>query len=106
MPTYDQARQYGKTYVAAMNTGAEPYTALFAPGAQVTVAGEPTDPDGVRAVTPAGRSGFRGAKLDPPRVVLTVRHRPRRRARARPTAPDHLGRRGAHRVPGGVTSRR
>ena len=73
IPTHDQARQFGKTYVAAMNTGAEPFAALFAPGAVVRVGGEPTDPDGVRAATPAGRSGFRGTRLDPPEVVLTVR---------------------------------
>ena len=27
----------------------------------------------MRDATPAGRSGFRGARLDPPQVVLTVR---------------------------------
>ena len=71
--TYDQARQFGKTYVAALNTGSEPFAALFATDAVVRLGGEPSDPDGVRAVTPAGRSGFRGAALDPPAVVVTVR---------------------------------
>jgi hypothetical protein len=71
--SYDQARQFGKTYVGALNTGTEAFAALFAPGAEVSVAGDPSDPQGVRDVTPAGRSGFRGARLDPPHVVLTVR---------------------------------
>jgi hypothetical protein len=72
-PSYDQARQFGKTYVAALNTGAEAFASLFAPGASVRVGGRPSDPEGVRAATPPGRSGFRGARLEPPEVVLTVR---------------------------------
>jgi hypothetical protein len=72
-PSYDQARQFGKTYVAALNTGADAFAALFAPGAAVRVEGRPSDPEGVRAATPPGRSGFRGARLEPPVVVLTVR---------------------------------
>jgi hypothetical protein len=72
-PSYDQARQFGKTYVAALNTGADAFAALFAPGATVRVAGRPSDPDGVRAATPPGRSGFRRARLEPPEAVLTVR---------------------------------
>jgi hypothetical protein len=71
--SYDQARQFGKTYVGALNTGTEAFSALFAPGAEVLVAGAPSDPQGVRDATPAGRSGFRGARLEPPQVVLTVR---------------------------------
>ena len=71
--SYDQARQFGKTYVGALNTGTEAFSALFAPGAEVRVAGAASDPQGVRDATPAGRSGFRGARLDPPAVVLTVR---------------------------------
>jgi hypothetical protein len=35
--TYDQARQLGKSYVGALNTGPESYAALFAEGAQVRV---------------------------------------------------------------------
>lgn len=73
MITLDQARQFGKAYVAAMNTGSAEYGALFAPGALVTLGGRPADPDAVRAVTPPGVTGFRGARLEPPHVVLTVR---------------------------------
>jgi len=72
-PSYDQARQFGKTYVGALNTGAGAFAALFAPGATVRVGGRRSDPEGVRAATPPGRSGFRGARLEPPTVVLTVR---------------------------------
>ncbi len=73
MLSYDQARQYGKSYVGALNTGTEAFAALFAPEAEVRVGGAPSDPQGVRDATPAGRSGFRGARLEPPEVVLTVR---------------------------------
>jgi hypothetical protein len=72
-PTYDQARQLGKAYVGALNTSAEAFAALFAPGAAVRVGGAPSDPAGVREATPPGRSGFRRARLDPPDVLLTVR---------------------------------
>ncbi len=72
-PTYDQARQFGKAYVGALNTSAEAFTALFAPDAEVRVGGAPADPQGVRDATPPGRSGFRRARLDPPDVLLTVR---------------------------------
>jgi hypothetical protein len=75
--TYDQARQYGKTYVGALNTGPEAYAALFAEGAQVRVAGADADLPDVLAVTPPGRSAFRRARLEPPAVVLTVRVRDR-----------------------------
>ena len=73
MLSYDQARQYGKSYVGALNTGTGAFAALFAPEAEVRVGGAPSDPQGVRDATPAGRSGFRGARLEPPEVVLTVR---------------------------------
>jgi hypothetical protein len=73
MLSYDQARQYGKSYVGALNTGTEAFAALFAPEAEVRIGGAPSDPQGVRDATPAGRSGFRGARLEPPQVVLTVR---------------------------------
>ena len=72
MITYDQARQLGKAYVGALNTGPESYAALFAEGAQVRVDGADADLAGVLAVTPPGRSGFRRARLEPPEVVLTV----------------------------------
>ena len=72
-PTYDQARQFGKAYVGALNTSAEAFAALFAPDAEVRVGGAPADPQGVRDATPPGRSGFRRARLDPPDVLLTVR---------------------------------
>jgi hypothetical protein len=72
-PTHDQARQFGKAYVGALNTGTEAFAALFAPGAVVRVAGADSSPEGVRAATPPGRSGFRGAHIDGDWVVLTVR---------------------------------
>ena len=71
--TYDQARQFGKAYVGALNTSPEAFAALFAPGAEVRVAGAPASPDAVRDATPPGRSGFRRARLDPPDMLLTVR---------------------------------
>ena len=77
MITYDQARQYGKAYVGALNTGPETYGALFAEGARVRVGGADADPAGVLAMTPPGRSAFRRARLEPPAVVLTVRVRDR-----------------------------
>ncbi len=73
MPSYDQARQFGKAYVGALNTGLEAFAALFAPGAEVSVNGLPSDPEGVRDMTPAGHTVFRGARLDGERVVLTLR---------------------------------
>jgi hypothetical protein len=79
--TYDQARQLGKTYVGALNTGLDAYAALFAPGAEVRVGGAPADLPRVLEVTPPGRSAFRGARLEPPQVVLTVRVRDRARER-------------------------
>jgi hypothetical protein len=72
-PTYDQARQLGKAYVGALNTGDAEFAALFANDADVRVAGTPSSPEGVREATPAGRSGFRGARIDSGYVVLTVR---------------------------------
>jgi len=75
--TYDQARQFGKTYVGALNTGTETYAALFADGAELRVHGADADLGGVLAVTPPGRSAFRRARLEPPVVVLTVRVRDR-----------------------------
>ena len=72
-PSYDQARQFGKAYVGALNTGPEAFAALFAADTDIRVDGGASDPEGVRATTPAGRIGFRGARLDPPHVVLTVR---------------------------------
>ena len=73
MITYDQARQLGKAYVGAMNTGDAEYAALFAPGADVRLAGAPADPAAVRTTISAGRTGFRGAALAAPHVVITLR---------------------------------
>jgi hypothetical protein len=73
--TYDQARQFGKRYTGAMNSGIEEYAALFAPGAEVVVRGAPADLERVRQVTPPERSGHRGARLDAPEVVFTIRVR-------------------------------
>jgi len=102
--SYDQARQFGKTYVGALNTGTEAFAALFAPDAQVRVGGAPSDPRGVRDATPAGRSGFRGARLEPPQVVLTVRSStpPRRASTTGPTVSRST--RTAHHPPGSVVS--
>jgi hypothetical protein len=71
--TYDQARQLGKVYVGALNTGDAEYAALFAPGADVRLGGEAADPAAVRATVPPGRTGFRGAALAAPYVVVTLR---------------------------------
>ncbi len=64
MTTYDQARQFGKNYVGALNTGDEAFAALFADDARVSVGGAPGTPVRVREVTPPGRSGFKGVELD------------------------------------------
>jgi len=61
--SYDQARQFGKVYVGALNTGDEAFAALFAPAADVRVGGVPAHPAQVREVTPPGRSAFRGARM-------------------------------------------
>lgn len=81
-PTYDQARQLGKAYVGALNSGADAFRRLFAPGARVVVGGRPAeDPADVFAVAPPGRSGFRRARLEPPQVCFTIRVRDRESAR-------------------------
>jgi len=76
-PTYDQARQLGKAYVGALNTGLDAFSALFAPGAEVRVDGAPAPLERVLETTPPGRSAFRRARLEPPHVVFTVRVRDR-----------------------------
>ena len=73
MISYDVARQLGKTYIGALNTGEAEFAALFAPDARVTVGGREGTLDDVRAAFPPGRSSFRGARLEPPHVVFTVR---------------------------------
>jgi hypothetical protein len=80
-PTYDQARQFGKTYVGALNTSRDAFAALFAPAADVRVGGAPARLEWVLDVAPPGRSAFRGARLDPPDLLLTVRVRDRAAAR-------------------------
>ena len=77
MISYDRARQLGKTYVGALNMGPEEFAALFAPDATVRVGGRDASPTAVREVAPPGRSAFRGARLEPPHVVFTVRVRDR-----------------------------
>lgn len=77
MLTYDQARQFGKRYTGAMNTGLEDYAALFAPDAEITIGGRPATLAQVREVTPPDRSGHRGARLEPPEIVFTIRVRDR-----------------------------
>ena len=73
MISYDVARQLGKTYIGALNTGEAEFAALFAPDAKVTVGGREGTLGDVRAAFPPGRSSFRGARLEPPLVVFTVR---------------------------------
>ncbi|MEW6583204.1 MAG: hypothetical protein AB1416_10635 [Actinomycetota bacterium] len=63
LTTYDQARQFGKTYVGALNTGEEAFAALFADGAAVTVGGAAASPELVRQATPPGRSALRGSRM-------------------------------------------
>jgi hypothetical protein len=77
MTTHDAARQLGKAYVGALNTGPQEFAARFAPGARLTVSGAPATLDDVLRVTPPGRSGFRGARVEPEEVVWTVRVRSR-----------------------------
>jgi hypothetical protein len=73
MTTYDQARQFGKGYVGALNTSRPAFAALFAPDARVAVDGAEASLDRVPERTPPGRSAFRRARLDGPGFVLTVR---------------------------------
>lgn len=73
MTSYDQARQFGKTYVGALNTGDEAFSALFADGARVSVGGDRGTPGRVREVTPPGRSGFKGVELDGEGFQIRVR---------------------------------
>jgi hypothetical protein len=77
LTTYDQARQFGKTYVGALNTSPEAFAALFDPDAAVIVRGSRAVPDAVLEVTPPGRSGFRGSRMDGEGFVMTVRVRER-----------------------------
>lgn len=77
MTSHDVARQLGKAYVGALNTGPRELAARFAPGAVVRVGGRDADLDGLRAATPPGRSAFRGARVDGEEVVWTVRVRDR-----------------------------
>jgi hypothetical protein len=71
--THDRARQLGKAYVAAINGGPEPYAALFAPDASVTVEGAPSTPQGVLASAPPGRCWYRGVRVAPPGFIVVVR---------------------------------
>jgi hypothetical protein len=71
--THDRARQLAKDYVAALNGGPEPYTALFAPDAEVSLEGAPATPAAVLAAAPPGRCGYRGVRTAPPGFVVTVR---------------------------------
>jgi hypothetical protein len=71
--THDRARQLGKAYVAAINGGPQPYAALFADGAEVSVEGAPATPQRALAIAPAGRCWYRGVRVSPPGFVVTVR---------------------------------
>ena len=89
MPTYDQARQFGKTYVGALNTGpGRPTPPCSPPAPQVRVDGAAAPLAGVLATTPPGRSAFRAR---PPRAARRgadrAGARPGRRERGRPGAP-------------------
>ena len=73
--TYDQARQYGKTYVGALNTGVDAFAGLFANDAFITVGGVEADIAAVLEQTPPTRCNYRGARLEDPYAVLNVRVR-------------------------------
>lgn len=75
MISYDQARQFCKTYVAALNTSPEAYAALFAPDAEILRESRPCTLTDIAAFTPAGRSGYGGARIEGPEVVLLVKVR-------------------------------
>jgi hypothetical protein len=86
--SYDVARQLGKTYIGALNTGEAEFAALFAPDATVTVGGREGTLADVRTAFPPGRSSFRGARLEPPHVVFTVRVKEGREVVDRPHRLD------------------
>jgi hypothetical protein len=71
--TYDQARQFGKAYVGALNTGEGPFAALFARDARVVVGGAPATPAGVREATRPGRSSFKGVEMEGEGFRIRVR---------------------------------
>ena len=74
MPTYDQARQFGKAYVGRpQHRRPRPSRPCSPRAPRCAWAGRPPRPTAVRDATPPGRSGFRRARLDPPDVLLTVR---------------------------------
>jgi hypothetical protein len=71
--TYDQARQFGKTYVGALNTSPSAFAALFAADARGAVGGAPATPAGVREATPPWRSSFKGVEMDGAGFRIRVR---------------------------------
>jgi hypothetical protein len=71
--SYDQARQFGKVYVGALNTGPDEFASLFTPGADVVLAGAPADPDAVRPRAQPGKAAFRRVHLASRGFVVTVR---------------------------------
>jgi len=73
LTTYDQARQFGKSYVGALNTGQGAFAALFARDARVVVGGAPANPAGVREATPPGLSSFKGVEMDGEGFRIRVR---------------------------------
>lgn len=76
MTSHDQARQFAKLYIGALNTGGAAFASLFARDADVRVGGEPADAAGVRELTLPGRSAYRGARVDAPGFFVLIRVRP------------------------------
>ena len=76
MTSHDQARQFAKTYMGALNTGEGAFAALFAHDARVTIAGAPATAAEVRTATMPGRSAYRGARVDAPGFYVLIRVRP------------------------------
>lgn len=76
MTSHDQARQFAKTYMAALNTGEEQFAALFAGDAEVRLRGQPATPARVRGATLPGRSAYRGARVEAPGFLVLIRVRP------------------------------
>jgi hypothetical protein len=75
--TYDQARQFGKVYVGALNTSLAAFEDLFAEDALLRVGGGPASPADVFRVAPPGRSSYRGVRLQGEGFLVTVRVRER-----------------------------
>lgn len=72
--TLDAARQFGKRYVGALNTGPDALAELLAPDAEVGTDDAPGGGlEALLAGTPPGRAWFRGASLDGEAMLARVR---------------------------------